>query len=39
MSLIKEAPFKTKTECARVLQMNRSTITKYLDSDKLFNYK
>jgi len=39
LSLIKGAPFKTKTECANVLHINRSTIAAYLDSDKLFNYK
>ncbi len=39
LSLIKGAPFKTKTECANVLHINRSTVATYLDSDKLFKNK
>jgi LAGLIDADG DNA endonuclease family/Proton-conducting membrane transporter len=39
LSLIKEAPFKTKTECASILHINRSTVASYLDSNKLFNNK
>lgn len=33
------APFKTKTECANILQINRSTVATYLDADKLFHNK
>lgn len=37
--LVKGAPFKTKLECANVLQINRSTVAVYLDTGKLFNNK
>lgn len=37
LSLVTGAPFKTKTECAKVLGINRSTVAAYLDADKLFN--
>lgn len=37
--LVKSAPFKTKTECANVLKTTRSTVTSYLDSEKLLNNK
>lgn len=33
------APFKTKTECANVLHINRSTVAAYLDASKLLDYK
>ena len=33
------APFKTKTQCANILQINRSTVAAYLDADKLFDNK
>ena len=33
------ASFKTKTECANILQINRSTIAAYLDADMLFDNK
>ena len=39
LSLIAGAPFKTKTECANILQINRSTVAAYLDADKLFDHK
>lgn len=39
LSLIAGAPFKTKTECANILQINRSTVAAYLDGDKLFDNK
>ena len=39
LSLVKEAPFKTKTECANILHINRSTVASYLDSDKLYDNK
>jgi hypothetical protein len=39
LSLIAGAPFKTKTECANILQINRSTVAAYLDADKLFDDK
>ena len=39
LSLIAGAPFKTKTECANILQINRSTVAAYLDADKLFDKK
>ena len=38
LSLIAGAPFKTKTECANILQINRSTVAAYLDADKLFDW-
>ena len=34
--LVKGAPFKTKTECAALLHINRRSVAVYLDSDKLF---
>ena len=37
--LVKGAPFKTKTECAKVLKTTRNSITLYLDSNKIFNNK
>jgi hypothetical protein len=33
--LVKFAPFKTKTECANILGISRSTVATYLDSGKL----
>lgn len=36
MSLVTGAPFNTKTECAKVLGINRSSVAAYLDADKLF---
>lgn len=36
---VKGAPFKTKTECANVLHINRSTVTAYLNSGKLLKNK
>jgi hypothetical protein len=39
LSLIVGAPFKTKSECANILQINRSTVAAYLDADKLFDNK
>lgn len=33
------APFKTITECAKILQISRSTVASYLDKGKLFNNK
>lgn len=37
--LVKGAPFKTKSECASILQISRNTVTAYLDKGKLFNNK
>ncbi len=37
--LVKGAPFKTKSECANILQISRNTVTAYLDKGKLFNNK
>lgn len=37
--LVKGAPFKTKLECAHVLQINRSTVAAYLDTGKLYDNK
>jgi hypothetical protein len=37
--LVKDAPFKTKTECANVLKTTRNSVTLYLDSNKIFNNK
>lgn len=39
MSLVIGAPFKTKSECAKVLGINRSSVAAYLDADKLFKNK
>jgi hypothetical protein len=39
LSLIVGAPFKTKSECANILQINRSTVAAYLNADKLFDNK
>ena len=39
LSLIEGARFKTKSECAKVLNINRSTITAYLDAEKLYKNK
>lgn len=33
------APFKTKSECANALEINRSTVAAYLDADKLLYNK
>jgi len=38
-SLMKEAPFKTKTECAKVLKISRNTVRKYIDTQKVCNYR
>lgn len=37
--LVEGAPFKTKTECAKILAISRSTVLAYLDKGKLFNNK
>lgn len=37
--MVTGAPFKTKTECANVLQINRSSVAAYLNSNKIFKYK
>ena len=29
--IVKGAPFKSKSECAKVIQINRSTVAAYLD--------
>lgn len=39
LDLVKGAPFKTKTECANALNINRSTVITYLDSEKLLKNK
>lgn len=31
------SPFKTKTECANILKIHRSTVAAYIDNDKLLN--
>ena len=36
---MKEAPFKTKTECAKVLKISRNTVRKYIDTQKVCNYR
>lgn len=36
LSLVEGAPFKSKSECAKVLQINRSTVATYLDAEKPF---
>lgn len=35
--LVEGAPFKTKTECAKILAISRSTVLSYLDKGKLLN--
>jgi len=37
--LVKGAPFKSKIECAKVLQINRATVAIYLDSGKICKHK
>lgn len=37
--MVKGAPFKTKTECAKTLHINRSTVAAYLNTYKIFNNK
>lgn len=37
--LVKGAPFRTKSECANILQIRRNTVRAYLDKEKLFNNK
>ena len=37
--LVEGAPFKTKTECAKILAISRSTVLAYLDKGKLLNNK
>lgn len=37
--LIEGAPFKTKTECAEILNTTRKSVTVYLDSNKILNNK
>jgi LAGLIDADG DNA endonuclease family/Proton-conducting membrane transporter/NUMOD1 domain len=39
LSLVRGAPFKTKTECAKILCISRSTVAAYLNKNKLFNSK
>lgn len=39
LSLIEGAPFKTKTDCANALHINRHSVASYLGSEKLFNNK
>lgn len=39
LSLVNDNPFNTKTECATCLKISRSTVAKYLDSDKLLKDK
>jgi hypothetical protein len=39
LSLIDKAPFKTKTECANILKINRSTVAAYLDTNKPYKNK
>lgn len=39
LGLVEGAPFKTKTECAKVLGVSRSTVLAYLDKGKLLNNK
>jgi hypothetical protein len=34
--LVKGAPFKSKSECAKCLNTTRNTVSKYLDSEKVF---
>ena len=38
-SVVEGAPFRTKSECANVLQISRSTVATYLDAEKLFSNK
>nr|YP_005351214.1 orf627 [Peltigera membranacea]AEK48329.1 orf627 [Peltigera membranacea] len=38
-SLVKGAPFKSKSECENSLGIARSTVVKYLDSDKILKNK
>lgn len=38
-SLVKGAPFKTKSMCAATLGINRQSVAKYLDTEKVFNNK
>lgn len=37
--LVEGTPFKTKTQCANILKTTRSTVTSYLDSEKLLKNK
>lgn len=39
LSLINNTPFKTKSECAKNLNISRTTVTVYLDANKLFKNK
>ena len=39
LSLVRGAPFKTKTDCANILCISRSTVAAYLNSDKIFKSK
>ena len=37
--LVEGAPFKTKTECSKIMAVSRSTVLAYLDKGKLLNNK
>lgn len=39
LSLVKDAPFKTKSLCGKVLGIDRHTVAAYLDADKLYKHK
>jgi hypothetical protein len=39
LSLVKGAPFNTKTMCGETLGINRQTVTAYLDNKKLYKNK
>lgn len=39
LSLVNDTPFKTKSECAKSLKISRTTVTVYLDVNKLFKNK
>jgi hypothetical protein len=38
-SLVEGSPFKTKSSCARIVPIERHTISSYLDNDKIFKYQ
>jgi Proton-conducting membrane transporter/NADH-Ubiquinone oxidoreductase (complex I), chain 5 N-terminus/NUMOD1 domain len=38
-TLVENAPFSSKSACAKALSINRHTIASYLDKDKILNHK
>lgn len=38
-ALVKQAPFISKSSCAKALKIDRHTVTSYLDKDKVLNQK